>query len=94
MDTRVRDMHILALFCVETVAPMAGHHAHMKTPPPSTAAEDAAPERRGRLQVRVPSNLALAVRLAAEVHQVPLSNFVAGALHDRLARDAGPTRKS
>lgn len=65
----------------------------MKTPQPVSAADDAALARQGRLQVRVPSNLALAVRLAAEVHQVPLSDFVRDALHDRLARDAGLNRK-
>lgn len=65
----------------------------MKTTPPRTAAEDAAPARRGRLHVRVAPNLATAVRLAAEVRRVPLSDFVADALHDRLARDANPSRK-
>lgn len=64
----------------------------MKTPPPSPAAVDAAPERRGRLHLRVPPNLALAVRLAAEVRRVPVSDFVADALHDRLARDAAPSK--
>lgn len=69
----------------------------MKSTPPVPAAEDAATTRQGRLHVRVPPNLALAVRLAAEVRQVPLSDFVRDALHDRLARDArdaAPTRKS
>ena len=63
----------------------------MKTPPPHTAAEDAAPAERGRLHVRVPPNLAMAVRLAAEVRRVPVSDFVADALLDRLDRDATPT---
>ncbi|KQT96062.1 hypothetical protein ASG60_20730 [Methylobacterium sp. Leaf469] len=69
-----------------------GNMPLMKSPLPASAAEDAATARQGRLHVRVPPNLALAVRLAAEVRRVPVSSFVADALHDRLARDAAPSK--
>ncbi|CAA2145619.1 hypothetical protein [Methylobacterium bullatum] len=62
----------------------------MKTPPPVPAADDAATSRQGRLHLRVPPNLAMAVRLAAEVRRVPVSDFVADALLERLDRDAAP----
>ncbi|TXN19750.1 hypothetical protein, partial [Methylobacterium sp. WL19] len=60
----------------------------MTKPPSSLSHADLAAA--GRLNVRVPTNLGLAVRLAAEARKVPVADFVADALLDRLDRDAAP----
>lgn len=54
-------------------------------PPPSANSELPAP---GRLNVRLPSNLRLAVTLAAEAARMPVAGFVRLALLERLERDA------
>lgn len=67
----------------------------MTKPPPRSSDDEMTAA--GRLSVRLPSNLGLAVRLAAEARKVPIAGFVRDALLDRLARDArdpAPTRKS
>lgn len=61
----------------------------MTKPPPSLS--DAELSAAGRLNVRVPVNLGLAVRLAADARKVPVADFVRDALLDRLDRDAAPT---
>mgnify|MGYP000047024322 CR=1 FL=1 len=68
----------------------------MTKPPPRHPSDVELPAA-GRLSVRLPSNLGLAVKLAAEARKVPIAGFVRDALLDRLAqdaRDAAPTRKA
>jgi len=60
------------------------------TKPPLSSPSDDAMTAAGRLSVRLPSNLGLAVKLAAEARKVPVAGFVREALVDRLARDATP----